>query len=341
MALGIKPTQLIAPAMPKRSSGSCANTPIGEDGMGTVLAQPLTSALSTCNDQAHHKGMVPRLIAPDADFVLYVDEAGDPGLKAIAPHDAKGASEWFVLGAVLLRAKYEPDTVSWVKAIRKDINAIQGDSLHFRSLSATKRLRACDLVSGLPVKAFAVASHKLNMKSYYNARAASRMSAPDWFYNWCLRLMLERVTAAVQASCERNGHPVRPIRIVLAERGGHAYGQMAVYLDHLRQQAKHGTSILKRRVIVPEAIDWRLIDRIQANRSAGAQLADVVASAFFSALRRPSTDAAIEPARRLRPIMATENRRVDDFGLVLQPPAYEVEIDAIFKDIFRYYGHVL
>ena len=35
------------------------------------------------------------------------DEAGDDGLGSIKPDDPKGASEWLVIGGLLLRSKYE------------------------------------------------------------------------------------------------------------------------------------------------------------------------------------------------------------------------------------------
>jgi hypothetical protein len=275
------------------------------------------------------------------EFTLFVDEAGDPGLRLIAPHDERGASEWFLLGGVLLRRHYEADLVRWVREMRVSLNATQGKSLHFRKLSATKRLAACSLLAKLPVRAFVVASHKTNMKGHQNPRAAKN-SSPDWFYNWCLRLLLERVTSAVQQSCIRAELKVEPIRIVLAERGGHSYGKTAVYLKQLCDQARHGSTVLKRFEVVPDAIDWRMVESVQTNHSAGAQLADIAVSAFYSALRRSGrTDLQTAPAERLAPIMARRSRRVDDFGLVLQPLPWEREIDAIFKDIFRYYGHVL
>ena len=35
-------------------------------------------------------------------YVAYIDEAGDDGIRTVAPLDARGASEWFVLGAFVV-----------------------------------------------------------------------------------------------------------------------------------------------------------------------------------------------------------------------------------------------
>ena len=42
-------------------------------------------------------------------YIAYIDEAGDPGLNRVRPIDENGASEWLVLSAVVMRAKYSDD----------------------------------------------------------------------------------------------------------------------------------------------------------------------------------------------------------------------------------------
>jgi hypothetical protein len=39
---------------------------------------------------------------PDPYYVVFIDEAGDTGLKTVRPIDPVGAAEWLCLGAVLL-----------------------------------------------------------------------------------------------------------------------------------------------------------------------------------------------------------------------------------------------
>lgn len=54
-------------------------------------------------------------------YVAYIDESGDDGLKKVRPLDPDGASEWFVLSAVVVRARREQDVLAWVKEIRAEI----------------------------------------------------------------------------------------------------------------------------------------------------------------------------------------------------------------------------
>ena len=42
-------------------------------------------------------------------YIAFIDEAGDPGLNRVRPIDENGASEWLVLSAVVMRAKYSDD----------------------------------------------------------------------------------------------------------------------------------------------------------------------------------------------------------------------------------------
>ncbi|MFD3189946.1 DUF3800 domain-containing protein, partial [Sedimentitalea sp. HM32M-2] len=100
------------------------------------------------------------------EYILYIDEAGDDGLKRVRPLDDVGASEWLVVSGVLIRHDNESDVVDWVREIREDINARQGPALHFRNLSPSKKKRTCELLIEKPVVCFAVCSNKKNMRGY-------------------------------------------------------------------------------------------------------------------------------------------------------------------------------
>ena len=93
-------------------------------------------------------------IAEPYEYVLYIDEAGDDGLRRVQPIDENGGSEWLCIGGLLIRARYEETTIDWVRNIRTDINAVQGPALHYRNLSPTKRLRACEILATHPCRFF-------------------------------------------------------------------------------------------------------------------------------------------------------------------------------------------
>ena len=72
-----------------------------------------------------------------ATFVAYIDEAGDEGFKF-----DKGSSEWFVLGAVILRRASEMPEIKLIDDVRTRLNRGRPadrqfpakKALHFRDL---------------------------------------------------------------------------------------------------------------------------------------------------------------------------------------------------------------
>ncbi|MGH6818058.1 MAG: DUF3800 domain-containing protein, partial [Methylovirgula sp.] len=52
---------------------------------------------------------------PPIGYIAYIDESGDDGLGN--PGDSRGASEWLVMSAVVIRESNEPDALQWLKTI--------------------------------------------------------------------------------------------------------------------------------------------------------------------------------------------------------------------------------
>ena len=279
------------------------------------------------------------ILSSSFEYILYIDEAGDDGLARIKPLDPNGASEWLVLSGVLLRKKYEGAVVSWVKDIRKSINAVQGPALHYRNLSPTKKDAACDLVAELPIRTFTVCSNKLNMRGYNNAKAATA-GGKQWFYNYCVRLLIERVTdLCLRASMKATGSPEN-LKVIFSQRGGHSYGQSIAYWQKLRAQSLGGTTVLNKRVIQHQVLKADLIDYVPHTQNAGLQLADITASAFYQAVNTNEGKWETRHAMRLQKVMATEASSVADYGLVLQPTdPRKFKPDSKQKQIFQFYGY--
>jgi Protein of unknown function (DUF3800) len=137
----------------------------------------------------------------DARFVAYIDEAGESGLTRVYPNGgAKGSSEWLIIGALVLRLEREPELVPWVRGIREKIRAKQAPALHYRNLNPDRKAIVCTELAALPVRCFVLYSNKKNMEGHKNDRvaAARGASSQEYFYNWCVRLLLERVTAFIE-----------------------------------------------------------------------------------------------------------------------------------------------
>jgi hypothetical protein len=278
---------------------------------------------------------------PDPYYLTFIDEAGDTGLKTVRPIDPVGGTEWLCLGAVLIRAKFGADVADWVQSILAKADVRNSGDLHYRKLTNQQKRTVVKEIAQLPLRAFVLASNKKNMRSYRNERA-ERVPSQQWFYNFCLRLLLERITAFCHqhASDERTNER-RFIKILYSHRSIHSYAQTAAYQELLKVQSKGGTLFLQKRRIIWEVLDWRLTEAVCHKASAGAQLADVVASAFYQAADTlPPTKWNNEFAKLLMPIMAKENGSCMDYGVALQPtPPWKAKLNDKQKEIFEHYGY--
>jgi hypothetical protein len=228
-------------------------------------------------------------------FCVYIDEAKDPGVKAKVP---AGASEWFVVSAAVVSAERDLDVVDWLRDMREAVRMQQRQTLHYRNLSQSNRQRVCRMLSTKHVRLFSVASHKTNMRGRRNPRIGKPLGK-DEFYNWCLRLLLERVTSWCARRAGLDGFEDRGARIVFSERGGHDYHHLRAYLDLLEAQAVSGHGVKLARELVPGVIQPHLVEVRRHDDLAGLQLADIAASAFFQGANVRS-DEDLEPAFALR-----------------------------------------
>lgn len=273
-------------------------------------------------------------------YIAYIDEAGDPGLKRVRPVDPDGASEWLVLSAVVMKAMREPAVIGWVQNIIRDLGIKQRYDLHYRTLSQKRKITAGNMIATLPIRAFVLCSNKNNMRGYNNPRAA-QMPSQQWFYNWCVRLLLERVTAFCAACTGADYGEQKTIKIEFSERGGHHYSQTAAYHYYLRHQQQGGQVYLTKREPVTSMLDWDLMDTYPHGERAGLQLADFAASSFYQAIDCNGPGKwDIEPAKALSTVIPKEAGLYRDFGVALFPtPAWKADLTPDQKRIFEFYGY--
>ena len=133
----------------------------------------------------------------------------------------------------------------------------------------------------------------------------------------------------------------RLLKLVYSERGGHSYGQTIAYHELLKNQAKAGELYLSKRRIYWEVLDWRLAEATSHKSSEGAQLSDIVTSAFCQAVDTlPPTRWDNSFAKLLQPVMAKEDGQYMNFGVALQPtPPSKGKLTDQQKEIFEFYGY--
>jgi hypothetical protein len=274
---------------------------------------------------------------PRYDYVAYIDESGDDGLKAVKPRTIPGSSEWLILSAVVVRASNESRVAEWVQDVRSGFRSKQARALHFADLSNSNKIATCEKIAGLDLRCFVVASNKKNMEGYVNPDAG-KIPSQCWFYCWMTRVLLERVTRFVlHRSLIEYGTP-RYLRIEYSARGGLRYDQMHAYYEWLRM--KRHKPFLPWGKICFEVMHMNLLRVYPHLEREGLQLADVVAAAFFKACDKHDTGACdSQYAKLLRPRMARERDKISGFGVKLLPGFAKASLDADQAEIFRYYGY--
>lgn len=261
-------------------------------------------------------------------YHIFCDEYGDQSLKHTA-------SEWFILSAVVVAADRVPEVQEWIRRIKRPMKNQQRRGLHFKELDDRMKLRSARFLGRMPVRCFALLSHKENMRDHRNWRCER---AVGWFDdadireivqdrgrrqsypNFVLKVLLERATAW----CERRSlkdHGVRlPVQITIASRGG-------FYLDSFKRYLleKDRANWLRGSGTLPGFLAWRVVDtdlivEAPAANVAGLQLADVVAGAFSRAVDERQFGACDRRyVDHLLPRMGRRNRQIASFGVTGLP----------------------
>lgn len=273
-------------------------------------------------------------------YAIFVDEAGDPGVRAVAPAHPNGSSEWFTMSALVIDQARDAETVAWVRDIKSAVKQTQRPDFHYKDvLQGRRRALACEMLAARPCRIFVVASHKPNMSGFSNPRAEA-MGSQNYFYNWILRVLLERVTHWVRAKSLHDYGEVRRARLVLSAAGGLRYSQMTAYHEYLRIQSQGSGPYLKVRNIAWDVLAPSLYEAVPHRSNAGVQLSDIAASAFYQAVNVAGAHWDLAPAMALAPRVCQSNGSAAHCGLTLMPLAKrQWNLDADRRRIFEAYGY--
>lgn len=181
------------------------------------------------------------------------------------------------------------------------------------------------------------------MRGYKNP-FAEKYPAPNWFYAWLSRLLLERVTYFVRDKSIEQHREIRKVRLEFSSRGGLDRFGLTSYFNWLKLQSAEGKNFLPLGNLVWETIDQDLMFIFSHKERAGLQLADTVASASFKACDCVDTGAC-DPgfAKLLAPRMCH-----DPDGSQVPASGYSVKLMPAFRDanllpaqaeIFTFYGY--
>nr|WP_276046555.1 MULTISPECIES: DUF3800 domain-containing protein [unclassified Sphingomonas] len=281
-----------------------------------------------------------RMLPTQIGYVVYIDEAGDPGIKQKDPNALAKASEWFVLSAMVVSSARDGDVPGWAADMRDAVRKPALERLHYRNLSTSNQVRVARMLARKEVRLFTVASHKTNMRGYQNTRIGNGFGRGE-FYNWCLRLLLERVSDWCSRRSLRLSGQSEVAKVVFSKRGGHDYSHLYGYLDTLVMQAEAKTTFLKAREVVPGVLQTKYCEVMPDSKIAGLQLVDIVASSFFQASDSLQANYSLTSVQELkaRTAIAKGKRDPAGYGLLRLPFPHQAQIPQNDEPLFEMFGY--
>jgi hypothetical protein len=237
-----------------------------------------------------------------ADFVVYIDEAGDEGFKFL--ENERGSSRWFVLSATVIRKSNDMHMVRVAKEARVLLNKPEKYVLHFRELKHEQRVPLVRLISAMPVKTVNILVHKPSINNPETFQQEAHK-----LYRYCTRLLLERVSWLCR-DFANDGKCIADL--VFSNRSAMSYDDLRSYLNLLLKQSATSPDI---------SIHWSAIscDNVRAvnhDKLAGLQIADAVASSiFFAANKTQYGEVEERYFRTLQPTLYKKKRRADGYGI--------------------------
>jgi hypothetical protein len=239
---------------------------------------------------------------PPLGYIAYIDESGDDGIRRVRPIDPGGASEWFVLAALVIEARHESRIPQWHADILS--KSTQRRDIHFNKMGEAHRLAACEYLAGTTARIFVAVSWKPTMRGYRNPRA-EKVGGKNIFYNFMTRILLEKVTNyCYRHSMARYKKPTT-VRMEFSRRGGMFYQHTLDYLTKLYFQSKNKTLVLSQYDLAWDVVDLKEIYHFDHQNRMGVQIADIPAASFFQALGETNGAAPdLRYAELLRPRIA-------------------------------------
>lgn len=273
-------------------------------------------------------------------YAVYIDEAGDDGIRTVAPIDPHGASEWFVLGAFVVPINEDAFVQQWLTEALSRLKSRQRTDIHFAKLDDPRKEIVCRYLEGLNFRWFVSVSHKPNMRGYRNTKAEV-VRSKNYFYNWMARVLLEKVTQYCykDGMTRYRGKPQHKLRIEFSNRGGMFYPHTRDYLAKLWLQSQEGRLHVDRDDLAWQVFDFQQVHHFSHKERAGLQLADVVTSAFYRGLGHANgRDGDTRYASILRPRVAECPDGPFGFGVKLQPVYWQKTLQDHQRPIFELFG---
>lgn len=257
-------------------------------------------------------------MASSATFVAYIDEAGDEGFKF-----GKGSSEWFVLGAAILRRASEMPEIRLVDDVRARLNRGRKPdrqfpakkALHFRDLEHDVRKYYADRIAKASLTTAVVLIKKRDLLSGKETPAEERQLRMG-LYHAAIVSLIETLSHYCADEYVSGDPGDGSVDLVFSSRSTLDY-------DDVR-------SVIKGVLADPISFDYQghtdtsivrpsQVQAIMHSKSMGLQIADAVTSSYFYAVES-SADGFNEDAyvRLLLPCACRRTGELFGYGFRLQ-----------------------
>ena len=239
-------------------------------------------------------------MASSATFVAYIDEAGDEGFKF-----GKGSSEWFVLGAAILRRASEMPEIRLVDDVRARLNRGRKPdrqfpprkALHFRDLEHDVRKYYASRIAKAFLKTAVVLIKKRDVLSGSETAAEEKQRRMALYHAATLGLV-----GVISRHCADEYTPSEPgdgsVDLVFSSRSSLDYAQLKNTIGQvLADPNAFGYGHFMAETAHPSAgiIKAAQVQAIIHSKSMGLQIADAVTSSYFYAVES-SADGFVEDA---------------------------------------------
>lgn len=255
-------------------------------------------------------------------YTLFVDESGDSGIRNIREEQGRGASRYFVLGAVLV-----PDS------LRKNLNSeldkltleFGKTELHCSSLKHTQIVRFSQKLNQQRVLCFGVMSNKTTLREY----KSQIKNDHAMFFHKCAQYLLERVGDWARSA----GVSGKSIHVQF-EEGIVQVEKLRTYIDWCQMAPQH-----------PNAKFLAYLDKNRIHSRAKfdcgeLRAADLVAHSLYRCLEKTNHNNGILESRYLQEIQHSfygdqKTNQVLNFGLKLIHNLDDLELEGQIAAVLR------
>ena len=248
-------------------------------------------------------------------FVAFIDEAGDEGFK-FRPHPEPGSSEWFVLGACIMREKNRSAVMRRAHEIVNPMEVLKKAPVHFMNLSHDQRVAVSNMLGSISVRIVTVSVNKIATAALPDGHTLRGKRRLYYYYTRYILERLSWITRDMRINGEGNGF----CKLIFSRAKSLSYVGLQEYLNRLKKD--HDTEI-----------DWSAIDPdkievLQHEDSLGLRLADAVASGTRCAFELSKHGFCEDRYLRLmKPKIYSRNGNYFGYGLKINPQRPEVEPD--------------